>query len=310
MRVGGGGEEGERRQRIEVAPVRALGVVGRDGDVVGDPQRVEAGVLGGARALAQELGRRLGTHVAQRDVDLHAVDCRSLETRGKARSAGLQARRRSQGGAASGRALRVGYADPTGLEARAPRFPLFHCASSTTTPSGPSRNTSLRSWKTITALRGVTPAAPQAGEIAVEVVGGQAEVVEAALAQRRQLRIGQRRRPQQAQQLHLEARRGAGQHQGVVLGLEVRDAHVAGERLAADHHRPVGDEAEQGEEAFRRLDVADHHGHVIEMGDHRLPQGASPTTAARAAMATHSGLKIHVSRRAKRVPRTRLKKPA
>ena len=50
--LGDPGEEGERRERLEVAPVRALRVLGRERQVIGDPEIVDPGRLGGARAAA------------------------------------------------------------------------------------------------------------------------------------------------------------------------------------------------------------------------------------------------------------------
>ncbi len=53
------GEPGERRQGVHIAPAAALGVVWRDGEVIGSPDRFDPGRLGGERAGGHRPCRRL-----------------------------------------------------------------------------------------------------------------------------------------------------------------------------------------------------------------------------------------------------------
>ena len=95
--IGRRGEVGERRERIEIAPVRALGVVRRYGDVIGHPEPVEPCLLRRARTSAEQIARRFGSHVAERDVELHAgIVARwaaGLQTSGEGRKSGGPAAR-------------------------------------------------------------------------------------------------------------------------------------------------------------------------------------------------------------------------
>ena len=64
----------QRRERVEVPALGSLRVVGRDGDVVGDP---EVGDRGGrvdrARTREDRLARRLRSHVAEDHANLHGA---------------------------------------------------------------------------------------------------------------------------------------------------------------------------------------------------------------------------------------------
>jgi hypothetical protein len=59
------GEKGERRQRLEVAPLRAFRILRRERQVIGDPEIVDPGLLGGAGRLCDQRPGRLRPHVAQ-----------------------------------------------------------------------------------------------------------------------------------------------------------------------------------------------------------------------------------------------------
>src|SRR5204862_8296223 len=73
-----GGQVGERGERVQVAPVRPLGVVGRDRDVIDHPEIGDGGErIGRARRRDQRLARRLRPHVAQDDAQLHRSPVRA-----------------------------------------------------------------------------------------------------------------------------------------------------------------------------------------------------------------------------------------
>ena len=65
------GEKRERRQRLEVAPVRSFRILGRERQVIGDPEIVDAGLLRGAGRIRDQRAGRLRTHVAQVQAELH-----------------------------------------------------------------------------------------------------------------------------------------------------------------------------------------------------------------------------------------------
>ena len=69
---GGAGEPGERDERIHVTPLRALGFLRGNGDMVHDPHRLQAGGLGGRGAFAHDGRCGLIAHVAYGDSDVHA----------------------------------------------------------------------------------------------------------------------------------------------------------------------------------------------------------------------------------------------
>ena len=88
---GGTGGESQGRQRVEIVTARALGVVGRNGEVVVHPERVEALAFGDARALTDQVGCGGGAGVLEQDAELHGAailttprdrgnDSRDLET--------------------------------------------------------------------------------------------------------------------------------------------------------------------------------------------------------------------------------------
>ncbi len=55
--------EGQRREHVEVAAAGTLGLVGRDAQMIGDEERVEAGLLGDSRAGPDRGAIGLRTHI-------------------------------------------------------------------------------------------------------------------------------------------------------------------------------------------------------------------------------------------------------
>jgi hypothetical protein len=67
------GEKGQGRQRLEVAPARAFRILGRQRHMIGDPEIVDARLLGGSGRICDERAGRQRTEVAQGQAELHAV---------------------------------------------------------------------------------------------------------------------------------------------------------------------------------------------------------------------------------------------
>ena len=83
------------------------------------------------------------------------------------------------------------------------------------------------------------------------------------------------------EELHLLVDRCAFEHQGHMVGLPVRDAHVASDLLARGHDGDPFDEAEEPEEPLRLLEVGDDDRHVVEAFGSRARAGAHGDSAPR-----------------------------
>lgn len=116
----------------------------------------------------------------------------------------------------------------------------------------------------------------EVGDHRFDVIDGEADVVEAELVEPGDGGIAHRLGPPIVQELDLEPRRGAGEHQGHVVGLDLIETHVGGKGLAGYHHRLVLLKAEQPEKAPGRGKVADADGYMIEVPD---AQGSLPPAA-------------------------------
>ncbi len=83
--------------------------------------------------------------------------------------------------------------------------------------------------KSITSFRNVTPR-----DFGVDVVDGEADVVEAQLVEAPGIRVGLRGRVAEMEELDFEARLGARQNHRQMLRLQTADHHVGGEGFARD----------------------------------------------------------------------------
>ncbi len=171
-----------------------------------------------------------------------------------------------------------------------PADPSAHSASSTTTP-GPSRKTRRRSWNSMTSLRGRIPCSERWASIASRSLDAEADVVEAGARQCARSAVDGGRGMVEEEELDLLVDRCALEHQGDVIGLPVRDAHVAGDLLAGGHHGDALDEAEEPEELPGRLEIRDDHRHVVEALVARRSYGAHRpafTNASRPGLGCHA----------------------
>src|SRR5262249_27522152 len=82
------------------------------------------------------------------------------------------------------------------------------------------------------------------------------------------------------EELHLVARRGAGELEGDVLCLDAGNAHVLVHLVPRDHDRFHLAEAEKAEEPLRGFDVSHDDRDVIEALDHRSSLSSIASTPA------------------------------
>ena len=107
-----------------------------------------------------------------------------------------------------------------------------HWASSMTVLAGPTRKTSLRSWKSIGLVAGREPGGLELGDGGVEVVDAEADVVEAGAGEVARRAVDELRGLVEVQELHLLVRLGVGDRQRDVIGFHPGDAHVRVHRRA------------------------------------------------------------------------------